>query len=123
MNPPCYEQSSNDIAAWLRANIRTTGILVAVRHTQGGILRYELGQVVRLAPGRFGVAIKRRDGTFSDSGDTFYFSGKNCLHPKGQTRLVIPTEAVLAACRTSERDGSLPGGPWTYATSQDESVD
>jgi hypothetical protein len=32
--------------------------------------------------------------------ESFYYGGKNCQHPKGQTRLVIPTASTLAACET-----------------------
>ncbi len=55
-----------------------------MRETQGHGLRYTIAPVNYLGKGRFGV------GSFG----SFYYSGKNCWHPKGLTRLVIPTDAV-----------------------------
>jgi hypothetical protein len=41
----------------------------------------------------------------------------NCWHPKGQTRLVIPTPAVLNVCADPLRDGFVEGGAWAVSTS------
>jgi hypothetical protein len=55
---------------------------------------------------------------FVAAGETFYYSGKNCWHPKGQTRLVIPTAAVFEACDIcSENNGPLPLRPRSYVCS------
>jgi len=80
---PCFDQTEEQIEAWLRANVKM-GTEVAVRETQGHVRRYAIAPVNYLGKGRFGVG----------SIGTFYYSGKNCFHPKGQTRLVIPTDAV-----------------------------
>ena len=80
---PCFEQTKEQIEAWLRANVEMD-TEVAVRETQGDHLLYTIAPVDYLGKGRFGVK------TFG----SFYYSGKNCFHPKGQTRLVIPTNAV-----------------------------
>ncbi len=80
---PCFDQTEEQIEAWLRANVKM-GTEVAVRETQGHHLRYTIASVDYLGKGRFGVG----------SSGSFYYSGKNCFHPKGQTRLVIPTDAV-----------------------------
>ena len=72
--------------------------MVVIRNTQAGQLSYKRATVQGIAKGRI-----RLDSYGNSGGVTFYFSGRNCFHPKGQTRLVEPTEEVLAAC-----DG-LPG--------------
>lgn len=94
--PPCHGQTADEVEAWLRANVRI-GTTVAVRHTQAGFLQYATATVTRLGKGRFEVDTLG-PGNLSTAGHTFYYSGKNCWSPKGQTRLVIPTKAVLAAC-------------------------
>jgi hypothetical protein len=89
---------------------------LVVRHAQGGLLRYERAQVVRLGKGRFWVATRRKDGSYVGE-EGFYYSGKNCWHPKGQDRLVIPTAAVLTACETCEGNSAfLPGLPYSHVT-------
>lgn len=80
---PCFDQTEEQIKAWLQANVKMD-TEVAVRETQGHVLRYTIAPVNYLGKGRFKV------GSFG----TFYYSGKNCFHPKGQTRLVMPTNAV-----------------------------
>ena len=75
-----------------------------MRHTHGGFLAYFRARVFRLGRGRFELdTLGSR--SLSQSGTSFYYTGINCWHPKGQTRLVIPTAAVLEACAVSERDG------------------
>lgn len=80
----------------MRANVRI-GAILAVRHKQAGFLQYVAATVTRIEKRGFQVDTLG-PGNLSTAGHTFYYSGKNCRHPKGQTRLVIPTEAVLAAC-------------------------
>ena len=93
---PCYGQTKEEIEAWLRANVRI-GATVVVRHTQGMLPQYAKATVIRITKRCFEVDTLG-PGNFSYGGPSFYFSGKNCWSPKGQTRLVIPTEAVLSAC-------------------------
>lgn len=59
---------------------------MVVRHTQYHTLRYESAVITGLGKGR----------VYTDHG-SFYFSGKNCFHPKGQTRLVLATSETLLA--------------------------
>lgn len=94
--PPCYGQTADEVEAWLRANVRI-GATVALRHTQAGFLQYATATVTRIGKDRFEVDALG-PGNLSTAGRSFYYSGKNCWSPKGQTRLVIPTEVVLAAC-------------------------
>lgn len=111
LKPPCHGQTAEEVAAWLKANV-AVGVTVVVRNTQGGFLHYAKGEVVRLGKGRFEVRIDPdHEGGLSDAGVSYYYSGKNCFHPKGKTRLVIPSPAVLQACG---RPGDL--GPGFSAT-------
>jgi hypothetical protein len=116
-NTPCADQTPEDIERWLREYAKV-GAEIVIRETQFGLLSYRRAVVVRVGKGRFEMAPVRRDGTHDESGDTFYYSGKNCWHPKGQTRLVIPTEGVLGACNDCDANGGhLPGVPWSFTTS------
>ena len=111
-NTPCSDQTEASITDWLNANVKF-GRLVVFRHTHGGMLRYERGEVIRIGRGRFQVAVKRKDGAVEKTSTAFFYSGKSCQDPKGQTHLVIPTDAVLEACDVcASKDGFLPGGPW-----------
>jgi hypothetical protein len=89
---PCCNQTDDEIKAWLKANVRV-GECVAVRHTQAGILRYHLATVTKVGKDRFEVDSLGK-GLMSNAGASFYFSGKNCRHPQGQTHVVIPTDEV-----------------------------
>ena len=109
---PCHEQTEEAVAQWLKANVRL-GATVVVRHTQGGFVHYVKAEVIRIGKGRFEVDTLGK-GHLSTAGKTFYHSGKNCFNPKGKTRLVIPTEAVLAACTETvptSSMGQLTGAP------------
>jgi hypothetical protein len=93
-------------------------MLVVIRNTQAGLLQYERGIVVRLGQGRFHIAARQHDGSLSGAPQAFYYSGKHGWHPKGQTRLIIPTPTVLEACDICEKAGGfMPGGPWDFRTS------
>lgn len=117
LTSPCFQQDDESVVAWLRANVRP-GCEVVVRRSQGGLLSYTAGKVVRLGRGRFEVGERARDGVYGASGEAFYYSGKNCWHPKGQTRLVIPTPEVLHACDVCDANGGfLPALPWSYRVS------
>lgn len=107
---PCFGQSSQEVKAWLRANVEI-GTTVAIRNTQAGLLHYMPAQVTRIAKGRFEVEPEKSYG-LSLGGNTFYYSGKNCWHAKGQTRLVIPTVKVRAAYGPPGTLG-LSYGPFT----------
>ena len=93
---PCYGQTEEQIKEWMKKNVNV-GTVVIVRNTQAGLIQYAKAAVVRLGHGRFEVDTLG-PGNLSAGGKTFFYSGKNCFHPKGQTRLVIPTDEVLAAC-------------------------
>jgi len=92
---PCFGQTAESVKAWLTENVRE-GAEVVVRETQWHRLVYTRAVVTGLGKGRFRVASLRRDGTLGNE-DSFYYSGKHCFYPKGQTRLVVPTPAVVAA--------------------------
>jgi hypothetical protein len=116
-NSPCAEQTPEDIERWLREEIKP-GSEVAIRETQGGLLKYMRGRVVRVGKAMLEVVRQRRDGSFDHSGESFNYSGRNRWHPKGQTRLVMPTPDVLAACDQCMTDtGFMPGSAWSYTTS------
>ena len=66
------------------------GDAVAVRETQGHVLEYHLATVGAVRRGRIYL-----DKAAAWGGSSWYArSGKNCWSPKGQSRLVIPTEPV-----------------------------
>lgn len=92
--PPCAGQTPDSVETWLRTHV-CIGTTLAIRDTHGGFLAYKRAVVTRLGRGRFEVDAQGQSG-----GSTFYYSGKNCFQPKGRTRLVEPTDAVLAACDT-----------------------
>lgn len=95
--PPCYGQTADSIKEWMKANVQI-GTEVVVRNSQNGFLQYARAKVVRIGKGgRFEVDTLGK-GNISYGGIAFYYSGKNCRSPKGQTRLVVPTPEVLAVC-------------------------
>lgn len=83
---PCNPQTEAEINAWLKANV-VAGTELVIRETQGHFLSYRRIKVDGIGKGKF----------YTNQG-SFYYTGKNCYHPKGQTRVVIPTEATLTAC-------------------------
>ena len=84
---PCVDQTETDVAAFYRS--ASAGDHAVVRHTQGGRLVYEVREIEDTNPERGRVFVR-------GSGAFYAKSGKNCFHPKGQTRLVVPTPEVLA---------------------------
>ena len=113
-NTPCKDQTEKSIKNWLIANLKV-GATVAIRHTQGGMLRYERAVVLSIRPRNFALGALQSDGSFAESGMSFAYSGRNYREPTGQTRLVVPTPAVLAACDACHfGERALPGGPWVY---------
>ena len=116
-NSPCKEQTPEEVERWLRAEVQA-GSEVAIRETQGGLLKYMRGRVVRLGKAMIEVVRLRRDGSYDHTGESFDYSGRNRWNPTGQTRLVMPTPDVLAACDQCMTDtGFMPGTAWTYTTS------
>jgi len=103
---PCFGQTQDSVKAWLTEHVRE-GAEVVIRETQWHRLVYTLAVVTGLGKGRFRVAPRRRDGALGIE-DSFYYSGKHCFHPKGQTRLVIPTPTVLAAADELAAAGPTP---------------
>lgn len=68
------------------------GAIIAVRNAQGLGIRYVITSIEDINPsiGRLYTPIPGQRG-----GKAWYSkTGKNCYHPKGQSRLVEPTEAV-----------------------------
>jgi hypothetical protein len=84
---PCYEQTPEEIENYYRH--MPEGSPAAVRHTQGGMLRYDIADIEGRKP-RSGRIYIRGHGAF------YMKSGANCFAPTGQTSLVVPTEAVIA---------------------------
>uniref|UniRef100_UPI001AEBE93C hypothetical protein n=1 Tax=Pleomorphomonas koreensis TaxID=257440 RepID=UPI001AEBE93C len=84
---PCIDQTEADVAAYYKA--ASAGAAAIVRETQGDCLRYTVTEVEGTAP-RLGRVYIKNFGAF------YAKTGKNCFHPKGQTRLVVPTEAISA---------------------------
>ena len=82
---PCSDQNEQDTLQYMKAKA-SHGLIVVVRTTQGGVLEYRLDEITTVTKGRIYL-----------HSDTFYFTGKNCFHPKGQTHLLIPTDKVLRA--------------------------
>jgi hypothetical protein len=94
---PDKEQSEKAIKKWLSANVEV-GAIVAIRRRQNGSLQYERGMVLSVRPKNFNVGVQQRDGTYSESGTTFDYAGRHWRDRDGGTQIVIPTDAVLAAC-------------------------
>jgi len=94
---PCSHQTEADIEEYYRN--KPEGSVAVVRHTQGGLLHYEVKtfSARRAKTGRIHV---------DNRGDFYMKSGKNCYHPTGQTRLVVPTPEVLAWAEQN------PQGKW-----------
>ena len=108
---PCSDQSDKSIKRWLRSNIKV-GAVVAIRQMQDGMLRYERASVRSVRPKNFNVSAQKKDGTFAKSTLTFDYSGRSWRDPSGQTRLVVPTPAVLKACDACDSDNRfLPVKP------------
>ena len=84
---PCVDQTSADKEAYYRyAPLHSPA---AVRHTSGGVLHYLVTQIERRTP--LSGRVYLRDG-----GVFFMRSCAKCFEPTGRTRLVLPTEAVVA---------------------------
>jgi hypothetical protein len=84
---PCVDQTPAEIEAYYRN--APIGAPAAVRQTHGRMLRYDVTDIERVNP-KLGRLYVRVHGAF------YMKHGKNCWEPKGQTTLVVPTEAVVA---------------------------
>jgi hypothetical protein len=116
-NAPCFDQSDKSIKKWLHSNVKV-GVIVAIRRMQNGMLQYERGIVLSIRPKNFNVGAQLEDGTFPDSGIVFDHSGKSWHDPKGPVRIVVPTEAVLQACKVCKFGTAfLPGKPDSFVIS------
>jgi len=91
---PCIDQTEQEIAAYYQN--APIGAQAAVRCTQGNVLQYLIMEIEGRKRGRVYVPNK---GAF------YVKSGCNCFQPKGQTRLVVPTEAVVAWAAEHPRCG------------------
>lgn len=58
--------------------------------TQASCVTYEIAKIVRVSAARIYF-----DKSFGWGGSSFYYSGKNCWSPKGQTRLVPPIDKIV----------------------------
>lgn len=94
---PDHDQSDKAIKNWLKSHV-TVGALVAIKRTQDGSLQYERARVLSIRPKNFNVGVQQKDGNFAEAGMPFDYAGRNWREPSGGTRLVMPTEEVLAAC-------------------------
>ena len=104
-NSPCQDQTPQLIEAWLRENV-TVGSQVVIRTIEDGLLRYELARVVRVGVGRFDVG-SLEQGAPAKSSTGFYYSGRSTKYHRRPIRLVIPTTAVLEACKRCKENGRL----------------
>lgn len=102
---PCVDQTKGDIEAYYRAT--PVGAVAVVRHTQGHLLQYDVTEIEG-RNAKIGRVYIRNAGAFHMK------SGVNCFHPKGQTTLVVPTEAVLAWVKEH------PRGEFDIATTRGE---
>jgi len=94
---PDHDQSDKAIKNWLKTHI-AVGVVVGIKLTQDGTVRFERGKVLSIRPKNFNVARQQEDGEFADAGITFDYTGSAWRENDGDIRLVIPTEAVLKAC-------------------------
>jgi len=94
---PDHDQSEKAIKNWLKSHV-AVGVIVAIKRRQNGQLQYERGKVLSIRPKNFNVGPQQSDGTFADAGITFDYAGRSWREPAGGVRLVMPSEAVLAAC-------------------------
>jgi len=97
---PDHNQSEKAIKNWLKSHV-VVGALVGIKRTQGGLLQFERAKVLSIRPKNFNVGSQQPDGSYSDSGVTFDYSGtpwRESSDRSIEVRLVMPTDLVLAAC-------------------------
>jgi hypothetical protein len=109
-SPTAFAMRGSD-ASQIEAYYREAplGAPAAVRHTQGGMLRYEIRKIVRRN--------ERSGRVYIENAGTFYMkSGRNCFHPKGQTTLVQATGAILTWAKEH------PRGEFGFSTDRGQAV-
>ncbi len=85
---PATGQTESEISEYLRAS--EAGTAVAIRDTQYGILRYTVAEIIETKSGRV-----RTDTPGHQGGTSWYMTtGKSSTHPKGQSRLFKPSDAI-----------------------------
>lgn len=93
---PSSKQTKCEIEQYLRSV--NEGDQVVIRSTQGGLLELRITQVTGFNPSKGRLYTEHSGGW---GGTAWYAkSGKNCLSPKGQSTLVIPTKEVLEYAST-----------------------
>ncbi|MCC6427258.1 MAG: hypothetical protein IT435_10615 [Phycisphaerales bacterium] len=92
---PCGGQTPEEFLSWHEEFGLVVGDEVAVRTTHGGFWRYEIDRVAVVNHGRQRRIVLEKNGSF-------YRNGKNCFHPKGQTRLVWLTDSVRGSVLLDE---------------------
>ncbi len=85
---PRVDQTSAEIEAYYR--IAPLGSLAAVRQTQFETLLYKISKIDGRKRGRVYIPGTRDGQAFNIK------SGTNCFVPTGKTRLVVPTQEVVA---------------------------
>ncbi len=93
---PCFTQTETEIGHhYYQAKV---GDEVVIRETHGGFLRYYFSTIDRIQNGRI----------YPKGFHSFWAkSGRNCFHPKGQSHLVIPTDAIRAYAAENSADPEL----------------
>jgi hypothetical protein len=122
---PAFGQSERTIAAYLLNSCE--GNEVAIRNAQGLGVMYVVTTIESISrdKGRLYTAIEAPLG-----GKGWYLkTGKHCRHPKGQSRLVEPTEEIRNFARQNPmgrfvtREVNLATGePWAGETSLERAI-
>ena len=113
---PCWDQSEARISSWVREHVHIDTPVV-VGTIKDGRPRYDRARVTQLGRGKFQITLMT-DGAPFKGAQAFYYTGRSCRNPRGATRLVIPTVAVLKACDVCMQNGGfLLGEPNTYTFS------
>jgi hypothetical protein len=87
----------------------SVGDAVVIRAGSGQSVTYTLAKIADVKAGR---VYTDRPGQGASQGVAFYMtSGRNCFHPRGQTRLLEPTEGNIRLTETGFR-GSGTHNRW-----------
>jgi hypothetical protein len=101
---PSKPQTADQIEAYLRGC--KVGDRVPIRNTQNHTLEFKIVEVMGIAPGRL---YTNQSPGWGGGAAWFLRSGKNCRHPTGQSKLVIPTDEVRAFAEKHPRGASVFG--------------
>lgn len=101
---PCANQTFDSVKEWVEQKPLTVNDEVIVRETYGGMTEYRLDTVLEIDHGQQRRVILQQHGSF-------YRSGKNCFHPKGQTHFIQPTPEL--------RDAAVNKKCWLYGEPMD----